>query len=447
MRALRRSVVLPCSLLLALVAGVAGASTASAGIPEITVDGVPLSGATVGPRFTAAVPAAGGSVKAKFLLDGAYLGADTTAPLEYPLVTGAGPHRLTVRLYDATGNQTRLEAAFSVSSSTSPPWPSATTTPPVPTPTPTATGQSGTTPTAARTVSVSTGAELSAALAAATPGTTIVLADGLYLAKQQFTAITACTAVAPCALRGSRGAVLDGQGVGGHYGLRLQGASHWTLSGFTVANANQGIVLDASSQNVIDGVEVRAIGAEGIHLRSFSSDNVVRASAVHDTGKASPQYGEGVYVGSAVSNWGTYSGGLPDTSDRNVITGNSIWATGAESVDIKEGTTGGTLSRNRFDGAGMAGKNSADSWVDVKGNGWLVTGNTGAHALLDGFQTHVLAPGWGERNVFTADTADVGSSGYGFRFQNASSTRNVLGCDNVVTRAQLGLANQACKTS
>ena len=257
-------------------------------------------------------PGSSSSVKAKFLLDGAYLGADSSAPFEYPLVAGPGQHRLKVRLSDAAANETTLEAAFAVSTSAGAPVPSATTTPPVPTPSPTATTVP--VPSAGRVVVVRTGAELTAALAAAAPGT------------------------------------------------------------------------------VLDGVEVKNIGAEGMHLRSFSSDDVVRNSVVHDTGK-SPQYGEGIYVGSAVSNWGTYSGGKRDTSDRNVVTSNSIWATGAESVDIKEGTTGGTLSNNRFDGVGMAGRNSADSWVDVKGNGWLVAGNTGSHALLDGFQTHVLAPG------------------------------------------------------
>ncbi len=238
--------------------------------------------------------------------------------------------------------------------------------------------------------------------------------------------------------------MLDGTGLNGHYGLHLDGADHWTVVGITVRNASKGIVTDRSNHVVIDGVEVSQIGAEGIHLRAFSSDGVVRDSLVHHTGVTKPQFGEGVYIGSATSNWGTHSGGAPDRSDRNRITGNRIWATGAESVDIKEGTTGGVLSGNTFDGAGMAGQNSADSWVDVKGNEWLVQGNTGTNALLDGFQTHVLLPGWGERNVFSGNRATVGSSGYGFRFHNAASTGNVVTCDNVVVAAGAGVANQRC---
>lgn len=92
----------------------------------------------------------------------------------------------------------------------------------------------------------------------------------------------------------------------------------------------------------------------------------------------------------------------------------------------------------------MAGENSADSWVDVKGNGWLIEGNIGTNARLDGFQTHVVANGWGRENVFRANTARINSSGYGFRIHDARTTGNVVSCGNVVTAAGEGLANQPC---
>ena len=65
-------------------------------------------------------------------------------------------------------------------------------------------------------------------------------------------------------------------------------------------------MLDGSVGTVIDGVEVFDIGDEGVHFRSCSSDGVLRNSFIHDTGRNSPQYGEGVYVGSANSNWSKY---------------------------------------------------------------------------------------------------------------------------------------------
>lgn len=440
-----------------------GARSAASAVrtETLTVGGSALHGAVVAPGATVVAPDLGGTVKAKFRLDGTYLGTARALPLTWVLQTTPGAHELEVRLHDEDGEQRRLSATFIVRASAPAPAPSApAATPtapaapgPTPTPKPTAVPAPTAAPTvpappatpgATRDVLVRDGAGLVAALAAARPGTRITLADGLYSARKQVTISTACTAAAPCVLRGGRGAVLDGTGLSGHYGLHLLGADHWTVSGLTVRNASKGIVADRTSHAVVDAVEVAQIGAEGIHLRGFSSDNVVSGSLVHHTGLDKPQYGEGVYVGSARSNWGTVSGGLPDRSDRNRVTGNRIWATGAESVDIKEGTTGGVLSGNTFDGAGMAGENSADSWVDVKGNGWQVTGNTGTNALLDGFQTHVLVAGWGQGNTFAGNRATVGAGGYGFRFHDAATSRNVLRCDNVVVGAALGTANQAC---
>ena len=43
----------------------------------------------------------------------------------------------------------------------------------------------------------------------------------------------------------------------------------------------------------------------------------------------------------------------------------------------------------------------ADSWVDVKGNGYLIVDNLGPHSPQDGFQTHVIDDmEWGRNNVF-----------------------------------------------
>ncbi len=410
--------------------------------PLLTVAGVPLAGSVVanGSTITAAAPA--GTTKVTFVLDGTYLGTDASAPFQWTPSAAVGSHLLKARLYDAAGEVTRTEAAFTVGAGApAPATPTPLSTPTAgPTANPTATPATGTT--GVRVVTDAAG--LVQALSAARPGAVIELRDGVYNAGKAFTITTACTAAAPCTLRGGRGAVLSGNGTSGVYGLHLKGASYWTVSGFTVANAAKGVMLDRARHNTVSGLDVHTIGDEGIHLRSFSSDNVVRASSVHDTGKRVPGYGEGIYVGSAKSNWGTYSGGAPDSSDRNVVTGNRIWNTGAESVDIKEGTRAGTLSNNSFNGAGMSGDNYADSWVDLKGNAWVVSGNKGVTALLDGFQTHVPATGWGRNNVFRGNLADTRSAGYGFRLQDAATTNNVVACDNTAVSAKAGLANRPC---
>ena len=250
---------------------------------------------------------------------------------------------------------------------------------------------------------------------------------------------------APITLTGGRGAVLDGGGTGGHYGLYVV-ASWWRFRGFTVAHASKGVVSDGGSHNVYAALEIRDIGAEGLHLRAFSRANVVRNCRIHATGMKQEQFGEGVYVGSANSNWSTYSDGRPDTSDGNQIVGSTIWSTGAENIDIKEGTTGGIVRGNHLDGVGMSGQNHSDSLIDVKGDHWLIVGNrgtvSGASAVLDGFQVHDVYEAWGEGNVFRGNTLSFphGIKGYGFMLQGA----NTVACDNVVRGASAGRANVAC---
>jgi Right handed beta helix region len=335
-----------------------------------------------------------------------------------------------------------------------------TSLPPTPSPSdsPTATPQPG-----GRAVAVSTSAQLTAALADAQPGDVITMADGTYTSKGlaaglviggkqyygTFVLERSGTAAAPIILQGTRAAVIDGKpgavGTGTQYGLYLANADHVTVSGITVTNVTKGIVLDESSHTRLSGIEVHTTGQEGIHLRTFSSDNVVIGNVVHDTGQKNETYGEGLYVGSANSNWGTYSGGLPDRSDRNQLLGNTIYRTGAESMDIKEGTTSGVIRGNTFDGAGMTGS-WADSWIDLKGNSWLVEDNRGTNALEDGFQVHQALAGWGNSNVFRDNVATVNGPGYGFWVQNGITGTKFL-CANTVTGAASGFANVACSAS
>jgi nitrous oxidase accessory protein NosD len=287
------------------------------------------------------------------------------------------------------------------------------------------------------TVTVSSADDLTRALSEAKPGDSIALADGTYTGK--FVTTKSGTRSAPIFLCGGSGAVLDGGGVRAGYGLYLNGASWWRLVGFTVRNAQKGVVADKSQHSVIQGLTVQDIGDEGIHLRSFSSDNLVVGNTVHDTGKRREKFGEGIYVGSATSNWAKYSQGGPDRSDRNVVRGNSISGTTAESVDIKEGTTAGVLVGNVFDGSALT-EEGGDSWVDVKGNSWLIQDNRGTNSSLDGFQTHNVADGWGTGNVFKGNTA-IAVKEYGIALKPVLG--NKVACDNKASGGK-GLANVSC---
>jgi parallel beta-helix repeat protein len=289
-------------------------------------------------------------------------------------------------------------------------------------------------------VEVSTSEQLHAELRNARPGTVIGLADGVY--DGTFTASTTGTAQAPLWLCGGAGAVLRGPGTDDGTVLHLEHVRHWRLVGFTVREGRKGVMADGTGDTVIQNLTVTQIGDEAVHLRANSTRNVVRGLTVSDTGLRRVKFGEGIYIGSAASNWCEITACQPDRSDHNVIVGNSIRATTAESVDIKEGTTGGVLADNTFDGADLAG--DANSWVDVKGNGWLIQANRGSTATRSGFEVSVAADGWGTANTFDANTADVRGPGYGYELRPPAddpAAGNRVTWSNTATGADAGITN------
>ena len=288
------------------------------------------------------------------------------------------------------------------------------------------------------TVRVTTAEALSTALDAARPGTVIDLAPGTYSGR--FVATRSGTTKKPIYLCGPRGAVLDAGAIKGGYGLHLDGASWWRVKGFTVQNAQKGVVLDGVTGVGLQGLRIDQIGDEAVHLRRNSSKNVVRGLTVDRTGLRKPKFGEGVYIGTAESNWCEISKCEQDHSNGNFVLNNVFTATSAEAVDIKEGTSGGVVAGNRFDGAGITG---ADSWVDVKGNGWLIADNVGTRAPEDGYQVHEIVDGFGYRNLFVHNTSAVNAGGHAIKVTKTHSG-NVVRCDNTATGAAQGLSTIPC---
>jgi hypothetical protein len=292
------------------------------------------------------------------------------------------------------------------------------------------------------TVTVSSSGELADALRRADPGTVINLEDGTYQNTHghRWHLARSGTPQAPITLAGGRGAVLESDSTSGDYGLWITG-SYWQVLGITVRNASKGIVLDGSDGTVLDGVEVYDIGDEGVHFRTCSTGDVLQNSSVHDTGTVAPQYGEGVYVGSASSNWSKY--GCVDGQDKSehaLIRNNTFQHIAAEGADLKEGTDSGTLIGNSFIDAGYSGQNSADSAVDVKGNNWVINGNVASDpsgAAKDAFQTHEVYAGYGTANVFSHNTVEGAWPGYGFGLYPQAA--NIVTCDNSAPDAAGGL--------
>ena len=73
--------------------------------------------------------------------------------------------------------------------------------------------------------------------------------------------------------------------------------------GLDGAEADAGNTASAVTYAGAERLTVSRIGDEAIHLRDNSTDNVVSGNTVSDTGHRKPQYGEGIYVGTANSFW------------------------------------------------------------------------------------------------------------------------------------------------
>ncbi|WP_051268423.1 chondroitinase-B domain-containing protein [Terrimonas ferruginea] len=300
-----------------------------------------------------------------------------------------------------------------------------------------------------RTVHVSTASQLKAALLDARPGDDIILANGTYSGKFVVAAGKDGTAVNPITLRGSRQAVLDAGSIQTGYVLHLQ-SSYWIVKGITLTNGLKGLMADGIRNCEIDSLAVNNIGEEGIHLRKFSALNTVRRCTVSHVGLKTPDYGEGIYIGSAKSNWASYTNGQPDKCDSNQVLNNHIGPNvTAECIDVKEGTTAGIIRNNYFDATGITGANSGDSWIDVKGNNYLIESNTGFNPggtiFKDGYQVHVVLSGWGNNNIFKSNQCTVNTAGYGFNIQlsgsNGTTTGNKVYTSNTVSGAGSGVAN------
>ncbi len=300
-----------------------------------------------------------------------------------------------------------------------------------------------------KTIQVSTSSQLTNALAIAKPGDEIILADGIYIGNFVIPSTASGTITKPIILRGTRNAILDGASTNTGYVLHLK-ANYWIIKGFSIRNGLKGLMTDEANHNLIDGISVTNIGEEGIHFRRFSSHNILQNAEVNNVGSKTPDYGEGVYIGTAVSNWAKTSNGVEDRCDSNQIINNSIGPNcTAECVDVKEGTIGGLIKGNKFNSTGITGANSGDSWMDVKGNNYIIENNIGFNPtgsiLKDGYQVHCAVNGWGCNNQFKNNSSTINADGFGFNITLESSKGKAIGnkvfSNNKVENAAKGVSN------
>jgi hypothetical protein len=226
--------------------------------------------------------------------------------------------------------------------------------------------------------------------------------------------------------------------------MYLNNANYWNVSSITFENAGKGVVLDQSSNDFFQGITVENTSDEGFHFRDFSSNDVLEGSTVFNTGLKTPGFGEGVYIGSANSNWCTYTNCGPDESNNDDVVNNNVYNTTAECVDIKEGTTGGLIYGNTFNGSDLSGDTGAESMLNAKGNAYLIEDNTGTNSNQDGMQVNNVYAGWGEDNVFIGNTILGTIPGYGFNVETEAQTLyNDIFADNSASTAASGLSDVA----
>lgn len=271
-----------------------------------------------------------------------------------------------------------------------------------------------------REVIVSTTDELHTALADAKAGDEIILKSGEYRSEKWvgvwavFYGEADGTAENPIVIRSEdpeNPALLMGKDVKDKVGLRIKG-DYWEIRDLAISTASKGIFLEQAEHCIISGCEVYNTGSEAIHIIDNSSYNLVENCYVHDIGKDTPQYGEGVYIGSS-QHTEEYGYECHYNTVKGCKFGPNI---SADHVDIKEFTIGNLVEYCTFDGTGIQGKNGGDSFVEIKGNECTVRYNTGYRngctAMKYAFDANVQLDGWGQNNriydnTLSLDSADI----------------------------------------
>lgn len=304
------------------------------------------------------------------------------------------------------------------------------------------------------TVFVSTTQELHQAVNNAQPGDSIHLAAGTYQGPLKIQ--RSGTADLPIWLCGPTAintlAEIRNDQAPRKYVIHLMSVSYWRLSDLHVTHGLKGIMLDEAHRNSVNRCTIHSIGHEGIHFRKNSTHNTIQDSFLSHTGLEKRQFGEGVYVGSAVSNWCRYTACQADRSNHNRILRNVMSKIGSEGVDIKEGVEQTLVYHNHLDMQPDPGDtrgplpHDANSAMDVKGNHNTLIGNHIANPPRHAFQSRPKqdAPGspYGRGNLFHNNRV-VGSPATpkGRAFDARPDQPPIVTCGNVAGPLAFGVSN------
>lgn len=255
-----------------------------------------------------------------------------------------------------------------------------------------------------RQVNISSGPQLQSAMENALPGDSINLAPGTYTATRgstsgenargMFFSKRSGTSSAPITVRAqdmSNKPTLIGKDASGTViclylkGTAIDSANstnvaYWNFDGVNVLGGQKGVVFDACQYVAMKDCSVSNIDQEGIHIRDNSSFITIESSSVCSTGRTSAGYGEAFYIGSDKSSQGIppatsmYRPFCNSNTIRNCTVGPGV---SAEHFDVKEGTYGNIIEYNTFDGSGISGANSANTFINDKAQGTIIRFNVG----------------------------------------------------------------------
>lgn len=293
----------------------------------------------------------------------------------------------------------------------------------------------------AETVVVSNATELGSALAAAVPGTVIRLLDGSY--PGSFSMMKSGTQSAPIWICGGRNAVIDGGSISTGQGLFLGAVSYVRVAGFSVTNSLKGLSVVGGNEVTVSDMSFSEIGYEALHVRRMATNVSFIGNLVRGSGRLDPAFGEGIYVGTSKENWCSETACMPDRVTGTLVALNDIADTGAQPIEVKEGTSEGLVYRNRVDGA--RGSSTAGAWILVKGNDWIVDSNTGTRADRQGFSVIGTDGVWGLRNIFTRNSATTDSSDGWAIWVHKPDFGTIVGCENTASGFASGLSNFGCQ--
>ena len=263
------------------------------------------------------------------------------------------------------------------------------------------------------TVHVSSEQELQNAMNEATPGTMIVLRDGVYRSRLAPTRtfevkFKNASRSDPITICGTARARLDGDRK--HAPLMIYKSSYVQVVGISVTNGAKGIKMYTVKKCLLDSVTVDGTNVEAIHIQFGSHYNTVRNCTVRNTGRTIPKVGEGIYLGSSRRNR------RGDVCIGNRILYNTIGpGVTAEAIDVKEWTRGGLIKGNRLDGRDLCSCPDPVSLILVKGSDYRIEDNVGTGALQSAFANSKVATAPPPRgNVFKNNRCTTPSRRRGF---------------------------------